>query len=212
MDKDELTSLFNKNTKMIILNTPHNPLGKVFTLEELQMIADLCKKWNVLCVADEVYEWIVYKPNKHIRIATLPGMWERTITIGSAGKTFSVTGWKIGWAYGPANLIENLQIVHQNCVYTCSTPIQEAIAIGFEFELSRFGSPESYFQSLAVELEPKKNLMAKFLSDVGMIPTMPEGGYFMVADWTALGMRYITKNFWENVNSKFCCRRKSEAE
>lgn len=186
LDKDELASLFNKNTKMIILNTPHNPLGKVFTLEELQVIADLCKKWNVLCVADEVYEWIVYKPHKHIRIATLPGMWDRTITIGSAGKTFSVTGWKIGWAYGPANLLQNLQIVHQNCVYTCSTPIQEAIAIGFEFELSRLGSPESYFQSLAVELEPKKDLMAKFLSDVGMVPTIPEGGYFMIADWTAL--------------------------
>ncbi|XP_063242912.1 kynurenine aminotransferase isoform X2 [Bacillus rossius redtenbacheri] len=186
LDPDELASLFNAKTKAIILNTPHNPLGKVFSRSELEMIADLCKKWNVLCVADEVYEWLVYKPNEHIRIATLPGMWERTITIGSAGKTFSVTGWKMGWAYGPAGLIRNLQMVHQNCVYTCSTILQEAVAQGFELELERLGRPESYFTSLAEELLSKRDFMASFLSDVGMVPTIPEGGYFMVADWTAL--------------------------
>lgn len=92
--------------------------------EELTKIAELCQKYNVLCVSDEVYEWMIYDDNEHIRICTLPGMWERTITIGSAGKTFSVTGWKTGWAYGPANLMINLQMVHQNCVYTCPTPIQ----------------------------------------------------------------------------------------
>lgn len=186
LDPDELASKFNSKTKAIIINTPHNPLGKVFTEKELTMIADLCKKWNVLCISDEVYEHLVYKPYKHIRIATFPGMWERTITIGSAGKTFSVTGWKIGWAYGPANLMRNLMVVHQNCVYTCATPLQEAVAIGFELELTRLGQPESYFQSLAQELEPKRDFMAKFLEDVGMIPTIPEGGYFMVADWTPL--------------------------
>lgn len=185
-DKKELESLFNKKTKGIIVNTPHNPVGKVFTLEELQFIADLAKKWDTLVVSDEVYEWIVYEPYKHIRIATLPGMYDRTITIGSAGKTFSVTGWKIGWAYGPANLLYNLQIVHQNTVYTCSTPIQEAIAIGFEQELARFGQPDCYFVSLAKELLPKRDFMSKFLTDVGMSPTIPEGGYFMVANWTAL--------------------------
>lgn len=144
LDPVELEKLFNEKTKMIILNTPHNPLGKVFDREELEMIANLCKKFDVLCVSDEVYEHMVFEPYEHIRICkflkkcwvlqsdsnyslisgTLPGMWERTITIGSAGKTFSVTGWKLGWAYGPQNLIKNLQIVHQNCVYTCATPIQ----------------------------------------------------------------------------------------
>ena len=163
-DRQELESLFNDKTKGIIINTPHNPVGKVFTLDELQFIANLAKKWNTLVVSDEVYEWIVYEPHKHIRIATLPDMYERTITIGSAGKTFSVTGWKIGWAYGPANLLYNLQIVHQNAVYTCSTPLQEAIAIGFEQELERFGRPDCYFQSLAKELLPKRDYMAKFLS------------------------------------------------
>ncbi|OAD57335.1 Kynurenine--oxoglutarate transaminase 3 [Eufriesea mexicana] len=185
-DRQELESLFNEKTKGIIINTPHNPVGKVFTLDELQFIANLAKKWNVLVISDEVYEWLVYEPYKHIRIATLSDMYERTITIGSAGKTFSVTGWKLGWAYGPANLLYNLQIVHQNSVYTCNTPVQEAVAIGFEQELDRFGKPDCYFVSLAKELLPKRDYMAKFLSDVGMIPTIPEGGYFMIANWTAL--------------------------
>lgn len=185
-DKREMEGLFNKKTKGIIVNTPHNPTGKVFTLDELKFIAELAKKWNVLVVSDEVYEWLVYEPYQHIRIATLPGMYERTITIGSAGKTFSVTGWKIGWAYGPENLLYNLKVVHQNSVYTCSTPIQEAVAIGFEEEIARFGRPESYFISLAKELLPKRDYMAKFLTEVGMSPTIPEGGYFMMANWTAL--------------------------
>ncbi|XP_033229359.1 kynurenine--oxoglutarate transaminase 3 isoform X2 [Belonocnema kinseyi] len=185
-DKRAMERLFNEKTKGIIINTPHNPVGKVFTLDELQFIADLAKKWNVLVVSDEVYEWIVYEPYQHIRIASLPGMYERTITIGSAGKTFSVTGWKIGWAYGPANLLRNLQVVHQSMVYTCSTPIQEAVAIGFEEESARFGQPDCYFVSLAKELLPKRDYMAKFLTDVGMSPTIPEGGYFMMANWSGL--------------------------
>ncbi|XP_077284152.1 kynurenine aminotransferase [Arctopsyche grandis] len=186
LDEKELTALFNEKTKAIIVNTPHNPLGKVFNIKELEMIANLCKKFNVMCISDEVYEWLVYKPHKHIRMATLPGMWERTITIGSAGKTFSVTGWKTGWAYGPENLMKNLQVVHQNCVYTCNTTIQEAVGRGFELELNRLDSPECYFYSLPAELESKRDFMAKFLTDVGMNPTIPEGGYFMVADWSKL--------------------------
>lgn len=181
---------------MIILNTPHNPIGKVFNLQELELIADLCKKWNVLCLSDEVYEWMVFENNKHIRICTLPDMWERTITIGSAGKTFSVTGWKTGWAYGPANLIRNLQMVHQNSVYTCPTPLQEAVARGFELEMSRLDSDECFFKSLPRELQVKRDFMANFLQDAGMKPTIPEGGYFMLADWTNLGKlkRQLTAN------------------
>lgn len=151
LDDAELAAAFNEKTKMIIINTPHNPMGKVFnrflTLdhfyicifkqankkksnflrEELEKIADLCKKHNVICVSDEVYEWLIYDDNKHVRMCTLPGMWERTITIGSAGKTFSVTGWKTGWAYGPAELMANLEMVHQYCVDTIPTLIQVCI-------------------------------------------------------------------------------------
>lgn len=114
-------------------------------------------------------------------------MWERTISIGSAGKAFSVTGWKLGWAYGPANLITNLQMVHQNSVYTSATPIQEAVASGIEFELSRFDSPECYFKSFAQELKVKRDVMADFLQDAGMRPIIPDAGYFMFADWSKLG-------------------------
>lgn len=118
LDVDELEKTFNNKTKMFILNNPNNPLGKVFTASELKKIAELCIKYNVLCLSDEVYEWMTYDSNAFIRMCTLDGMWERTITVGSAGKTFSVTGWKIGWAYAPANLIVNMQMVHQNSVYT----------------------------------------------------------------------------------------------
>ncbi|KAH8337280.1 kynurenine aminotransferase [Drosophila kikkawai] len=186
LDDAEFEGLFNSKTKMIILNTPHNPIGKVFNRKELERIAELCRKWNVLCVSDEVYEWLVFDGAEHIRICTLPGMWDRTITLGSAGKTFSVTGWKIGWAYGPAQLIRNLQMVHQNSVYTCPTPLQEGVARSFEVELARLGKPESYFLSLPRELKQKRDYMAKFLSDAGMRPTIPEGGYFMLADWSPL--------------------------
>ncbi|CAH1643697.1 unnamed protein product [Spodoptera littoralis] len=186
LNEEELKSLFNERTKMIILNTPHNPIGKVFTKQELELIADLCKQYNVLCLSDEVYEWMAYEPAQHIRIASLPGMWERTITVGSAGKAFSVTGWKTGWAYGPAALMKNLQVVHQNCVYTCCTPIQEAIARSMEFELARFDSPDCYFKALARELMPKRDLLVETLRENGFKPTVPESGYFIVADWTKL--------------------------
>lgn len=174
-DDPDLEKLFNAKTKMIIVNTPHNPLGKVFSERELTKIAELCIKWNVLCVSDEVYEHMVFEPYKHVRIATLPGMFERTITIGSAGKTFSTTGFKIGWAYGPASLLKNLQVVHQNCVYTCATPLQEAVAKGFEIEMTRLNSPECYFNSISKELQPKRDYMVKFLTEAGMTPTIPQG-------------------------------------
>lgn len=184
LDWPAFEALFNERTKMILLNTPNNPIGKVFTRAELERIAALCRRWNVLCVSDEVYEWLVYPGAEHVRICTLPGMWERTLTIGSAGKTFSVTGWKIGWAYGPQALMRNLQMVHQNSVYTCSTPVQEAIAIALETELPRLGTAASYFQALPIELLAKRDRFVEALRAAGMRPTVPEGGFFVVADWS----------------------------
>lgn len=186
LDFDELAKMFNTKTKMIILNTPNNPLGKVFTYEELEKIANLCKKWDVLCISDEVYEWLVYDNHEHVRICTLPGMRERTITIGSAGKTFSVTGWKTGWAYGPPELMHNLHMVHQNAVYACATPIQEAIAIALETEMERLDSSECYFKSIVVELKAKRDYMVEFLLKSNMKVTIPDGGYFMIAEWAHL--------------------------
>uniref|UniRef100_A0A671V2Y0 Kynurenine--oxoglutarate transaminase 3 n=1 Tax=Sparus aurata TaxID=8175 RepID=A0A671V2Y0_SPAAU len=176
----ELSSKFNSKTKAIIINTPNNPIGKVFTRDELQMIADLCIKHDTLCFSDEVYEWLIYRGHEHIKIATLPGMWDRTITIGSAGKTFSVTGWKLGWSVGPEHLIKHLQTVMQNTLYTCATPLQEAVAQGLLRNFEMMGQPECYFTSLAEELEGKRNRMAAIVEDVGMTPVIPEGGYFML--------------------------------
>ncbi|XP_040573993.1 kynurenine aminotransferase isoform X2 [Lepeophtheirus salmonis] len=185
LNPEELSAAFTPKTKAIIFNNPNNPLGKVYKRDEIQMIADLCIKHNVLCISDDVYEHMVFDDNEMIRMATLPGMWERTITIGSAGKTFSVTGWKLGWALGPEHLIRNCQIVHQNCVYTCPTPIQEAVARSLEKEMERIDSPECYFKSISKDLQTKRDYIARVLKDIGMNPVIPEGGYFILADWSS---------------------------
>ncbi|XP_007239001.3 kynurenine--oxoglutarate transaminase 3 isoform X2 [Astyanax mexicanus] len=186
LDQDELARKFNSKTKAIIINTPNNPIGKVFTRTELQAIADLCIKHDTLCFSDEVYEWLIYRGHKHVKIATLPGMWDRTITIGSAGKTFSVTGWKLGWSIGPEHLVKHLQTVMQNTLYTCPTPLQEAVGQGLLRDYELMGKPECYFSSLAEELQSKRDRMATILTQAGMNPVVPEGGYFMLADVSAL--------------------------
>ena len=114
-------------------------------------------------------------------------MWERTITIGSGGKTFSVTGWKTGWAYGPENLMHNLQVAHQNCVYACCTPVQEAVARAIEFECGRLGTEDCYFSAIAADLEEKKQLAVKMIEGGGMKPIIPDGCCFLLADWQSLG-------------------------
>ncbi|KAL2090343.1 hypothetical protein ACEWY4_015031 [Coilia grayii] len=186
LDQDELASKFNSKTKAIIINTPNNPIGKIFTRDELQAIADLCIKHDTLCFSDEVYEWLTYKGHQHIKIATLPGMWERTVTISSAGKTFSVTGWKLGWSIGPEHLVKHLQTVMQNTLYTCPTPLQGSMTQGLLVDYERMGQPDCYFSSLATELEAKRDRLATILRSVGMTPVVPEGGYFMIVDVTAL--------------------------
>uniref|UniRef100_A0A669EMU9 Kynurenine--oxoglutarate transaminase 3 n=1 Tax=Oreochromis niloticus TaxID=8128 RepID=A0A669EMU9_ORENI len=180
LDPDELAGKFNSKTKAIIINTPNNPIGKVFTKDELQMIADLCIKHDTLCFSDEVYEWLVYRGHQHVKIATLPGMWDRTVTIGSAGKTFSVTGWKLGWSIGPEHLMKHLQTVMQNSLYTCPTPLQEAVAQGLLLNYELMDQPECYFTSLADELEGKRDRLAAIVEEAGMTPVIPEGGYFML--------------------------------
>ncbi|XP_028664863.1 kynurenine--oxoglutarate transaminase 1 isoform X2 [Erpetoichthys calabaricus] len=188
LDPDELASKFTERTKAIVLNTPHNPLGKVFKREELQVIAELCVKHDVLCISDEVYEWIVFDGNEHIKIASLPGMWAQTVTIGSAGKTFSATGWKVGWAIGPHRILKHLQTVHQNSVYHTATAAQEAVARGFQRELDVLGRPESYLFQLPRQLQEKRNRLVECLLSVGMRPIIPEGGYFLIVDISALNV------------------------
>uniref|UniRef100_A0A8D0H445 Kynurenine--oxoglutarate transaminase 1 n=1 Tax=Sphenodon punctatus TaxID=8508 RepID=A0A8D0H445_SPHPU len=182
LDPAELASKFTKQTKAIVLNSPNNPLGKVFSRKELEVIADLCAKHDVLCFSDEVYEWLVYDGKEHVRIASLPGMWDRTIAIGSAGKTFSATGWKVGWTVGPDRLVKHLRTVHQNSVYHCATAAQEAVAQGFQREFEHYGKPDSYFVQLPQELQQKRDRLVRSLSAVGMKPIVPEGTYFLIAD------------------------------
>lgn len=182
IDKEELEAAFSEKTKAIVVNTPNNPLGKVFSYSELEMIADLCKKYDILCISDEVYEHMIYEGNKHYRMAScFPGMWERTITTYSAGKIFCATGWRLGWAIGPAHLINNLRTIHQNCVFTCPTPLQEAVARGLELELSRKEQPECFFNRIVETLTAKKKKMEKWLREANLSPMVPEGGYFMLA-------------------------------
>ena len=208
LDPEELASKFNSKTKLIVLNNPNNPLGKVFKRDELQLIADLCIQHDVVCIADEVYEWMTFPGTEHIRIANLPNMWDRTITISSAGKTFSATGWKLGWSIGPEHLLKCLMAVHQNCVYTCTTPLQEAVALGFEQEATRLDNKETcYLYTLANdELLPKRDRMAAMLRAAGMTPTLPEGGYFIIADWSKMGVtdEMIEDGTSDTRDAKFC--------
>lgn len=146
----------------------------------------MCKEFNVIAISDEVYEWLVYEGNEHVRIASLDGMWDRTVTIGSAGKTFSLTGWKLGWAYGPAPLLQNMQVAHQNCVYTCQTPGQEALAAALELEIKKLGTRDSFFYKMVTDLKGRRDMMTRACKEVGMIPVVPEGGYFMLANWRPL--------------------------
>ncbi|KAK2888115.1 kynurenine--oxoglutarate transaminase 1 isoform X2 [Channa argus] len=182
LSAEELASKITPRTKAIVMNTPNNPLGKVYKAEELQMIADLCIKHDMVCISDEVYEWLTYDGAKHIKIASLPGMWERTITIGSAGKTFSATGWKVGWAIGSERVLKYLKTIHQNSVYHCATAAQEAVAQAFEREYELFGTSESYFQQLPAMLHHKRKKLALSLESMGLQPIMPEGSYFMTVD------------------------------
>lgn len=130
---------------------------------------------------DEVYEWLSYDAD-HIRMCSLADMWDRTITIGSGGKSFSVTGWKLGWAYGPQHLLHSVYLMHQNNVASSPTPIQEALAVGFELEYERLTTPDSYWRQLCDMLLAKRQRMFDSLSAAGLSPILPSGGYFMIAD------------------------------
>ncbi|CAN7991506.1 unnamed protein product [Ixodes pacificus] len=189
LDPKELESKFNEKTKMIVLNTPHNPTGKVFSRQELEVIANLCKKHDVICLSDEVYEWLVFGGAEHVRMCTLPGMWERTITVGSAGKAFNITGWKVGWAYGERNVLRGTRLYHQSCRITLSTLLQEAVAIGIELETDRIHEPTSYWKGLCARLQQKRDRVCSSLSCIGMTPTVPQGGYFIMADFSNIASK-----------------------
>jgi aspartate/methionine/tyrosine aminotransferase len=179
-DPHELREAFSARTRAIILNTPHNPTGHVFSRSELALIAELCEEFDVLAITDEVYEHIVFDGEEHVRLATLPGMWKRTLTLSGAGKTFSCTGWRIGWAIGPAPLQEALGLLRQFTVFSAPTPLQFAIAAGL-------GSPDAYYRQLAADYQERRDLLIETLTACGLKPNKPAGGFFTLIDISALG-------------------------
>lgn len=178
LDADELRAAFNSKTRAIILNTPHNPTGRVFTREELTLVADLCKEFDVTVISDEVYEHLIYGSAQHIPIATLPGMFERTVTIGSAGKAFGMTGWKVGWAYGHPDLIKGVAQAHQFIVFAVNHPAQEAVAHAFNHLSS------TYYEEYRATYTQKRDLMMQGLDAAGLKARIPEGTYFVMADFS----------------------------
>ena len=175
-DPAELAAAFSDKTRAVILNTPNNPTGKAFSRAELETIAELCRRHDVIALTDEVYEHLMYDGVEHVRLATLPGMAERTLTISSLGKTFSVTGWKIGWVIGPAELVAGVIRAHQFNTFAVASPLQLAGATALAL-------PDSYYIQLTADFQRRRDLMQGVLQRVGFQTWQPHGGYFVVAQW-----------------------------
>lgn len=178
-DPDELAAAFGPRTRAILVNTPHNPTGRVFSLQEMRMIAELAVRYDAVVITDEVYERMVYS-GEHIRMATFPGMWERTLTLSSIGKSFSLTGWKTGWAIGPPQLTAAVRAAHQFLTFTTPNPMQHGSA-------AALAAPEEYYTDLLGRYRHKRDLLVEGLRSVGFSVTLPEGAYYVLADHTPFG-------------------------
>ena len=180
LDHAELAAAFTSRTKMVLINSPHNPTGRVLGAQDLAAIARLAIEHDVLVVCDEVYEHLVFDGLEHTPLATLPGMRERTVRISSSGKTFSATGWKIGWAIAPATLIDEITAVKQFLTYVSGAPFQPAVARALD-------EGDDWVRSWTAALQAKRDRLAAGLRSVGLDPAVPEGTYFMSTDVTSLG-------------------------
>jgi N-succinyldiaminopimelate aminotransferase len=178
-DADELRAAFSLRTRALILNTPHNPTGKVFSVAELTLVSELCQEFDVLAITDEVYEHVVFDEARHVRLATLPGMRDRTLTLSGAGKTFTCTGWRIGWAIGPPVLQDALARLRQFTVFSSPTPLQFAVAAGFDL-------PNDYFRKLAADYQARRDFLLTALNGFGLRPSKPPGSFFTLADISGL--------------------------
>jgi N-succinyldiaminopimelate aminotransferase len=181
-DEGELRAAFGPRTRLVLLNTPHNPTGKVFTPAELALIAELCQDHDVYAVTDEVYEHLVFSDaaEAHVPLAGLPGMRDRTLRISSAGKTFSCTGWKIGWATGPAPLVATVLRVKQFLTFVNGAPLQPAVAVAL-------GLPDAYFDGFRAGLQARRDRLVTGLTEAGFAVLPSEGTYFVTADIRPLG-------------------------
>jgi len=179
-DERELRAAFRNHTKAIILNTPNNPTGKVFTRAELELIRDLCVEFNVLAITDEIYEHIIYDGTRHISIASLDGMAERTVTINGLSKTYSVTGWRVGWTIAPPNITNAIRKVHDFLTVGAPAPLQEAGAAALSL-------PQSYYQSLAISYCARRDRLMPALAEAGFRCFRPRGAYYVMTDISAFG-------------------------
>ena len=179
-DPDELAAAFGPKTRGIILNTPNNPTGKVFTADELEAIAHLCRKWDVVVFSDEIYEHIVYDGARHVPIATLPGMADRTVTINALSKTYSVTGWRVGWTIASPELTSGIRKVHDFLTVGAAAPLQEAGAAALAL-------PDGYYRDLAAAYRARRDLLVEGLRGAGFQCEPPRGAYYILADARALG-------------------------
>jgi aminotransferase len=179
-DPDELASAFSNKTRAIIINTPNNPTGKVFTREELQFIAGLCQQWGALAVTDEIYEHILYDDAEHVSMASLDGMADRTITINGVSKTFSVTGWRVGWTIAPADVTSAIRKVHDFLTVGAAAPLQAAAAAALSM-------PASYFTGLSSTYRAKRERLLGILTTAGFRCIPPRGAYYIMTDVSAFG-------------------------
>jgi N-succinyldiaminopimelate aminotransferase len=180
-DDDELAACFTDKTRLLVLNSPHNPSGKVFTRAELERIRDLVVEHDCMVLADEVYEHLTFDDAEHIPIATLPGMRERTLTVGSAGKTFSFTGWKIGWLTGTAALVSAAQAAHQFLTYAQATPLQHAVAAALHEAIDG-----SYLSEFRAAYAARRSYLLEALTEAGFVCARTEGTYFTLTDFSRL--------------------------
>jgi aspartate/methionine/tyrosine aminotransferase len=179
-DERELRAAFHHQTKAIILNTPNNPTGKVFTRRELELIRDLCVEFNVLAITDEIYEHILYDGTQHISMASLEGMSERTVTINGLSKSYSVTGWRVGWAVGPAAITNAIRKVHDFLTVGAPAPLQEAGA-------AALGLPRAYYENLANGYKARRDRLMPALEEAGFRCFRPRGAYYVMTDISAFG-------------------------
>ena len=193
-DPEVLEDAFRQNPKALILCNPSNPCGKVFTRAELETIAALANKYDVYVITDEVYEHIVYAPHTHTYFATLPGMLERTISCSSLSKTYSVTGWRLGYVIAPAPIIERAKKVHDFLTVGAAAPLQEAVIPGLKFA-------QDYYDDLLQKYTHKRDLFCKGLDDLGLVHNIPQGAYYVMLDISAFGYDSDLQ-FCENLAAK----------
>jgi N-succinyldiaminopimelate aminotransferase len=180
LDPDALRAAVTPRSRFVLLNSPHNPTGTVLTREELQAVADLAIEHDLVVITDEVYEHLLYDGREHVPLATLPGMFERTLSLSSAGKSYSFTGWKVGWATGPSDLVSAVLAAKQWLTFTSGSPLQPAVAFALDEE-------PDFPAKLAADLRDRRDLLCAGLSAVGLDVRVPEGTYFATTDTSALG-------------------------